>query len=423
VLPALLALLGDRVDKLALWHRKPRPEGAGFWHRTATLVMRRPVAIGGSVIVVLLILGSPFLHIRFGLPDDRVLPKSASSRQVQDQIRTNFSSQESAALQVVAPRAGDPRAHQAEIDSYAASLSLLPGVARVDALTGSYLGGTRVIGPNPASARFFAPGGTWWSVVPNVEPNSAQGEHLVHEVRDLESPFPVEVGGQSARLVDSKSSLFGRVPLAVGIIAAVTFVVLFLMFGGVLVPVKALVLNVLSLSATFGVMVWVFQDGHLSGLLHFTPTGTIDTTTPLIMFCVAFGLSMDYEVFLLSRIKEEHDLTSDNVHSVAMGLERTGSIVTALAALMAVVFIAFATSEITFIKLFGVGLAMAVLMDATLIRATLVPAFMRLAGEANWWAPGPLRRVYDRWGIHEVETPELAVGAEPEPEPAGAGRR
>jgi RND superfamily putative drug exporter len=419
VLPALLALLGPRVDKLVLWRRKPRTEGYGFWHRVALLVMRRPIVVGGTAVVLLLVLGSPFLHIRFGLPDDRVLPTSASSRQVQQQIRTNFNSQEAGALEVVAGGAGDSTGLQPQIDAYAAALSRLGGVARVDAATGSYFGGTRVIGPNPSSARFVAPTGTWFSVVPAVEPMSSAGEQLVHEVRDLNSPFPVKVGGQSAQLVDSKASLFSRIPLAFGIIALITFVALFLFFGGVLVPVKALVLNILSLSATFGAMVWIFQDGHLSGLLNFSKTGYIDTTTPIIMFCVAFGLSMDYEVFLLSRIKEEHDRTGDNQHSVAVGLERTGAIVTALAGLMAVVFLAFATSQITFIKLFGIGLAMAVLMDATIIRATLVPAFMRLAGNANWWAPPFLRRVYDRYGIHEAESVEsegMLPTAEPEAE-------
>ena len=189
-------------------------------------------------------------------------------------------------------------------------------------------------------------------------------------------------------------------PLAVGIIALVTFALLFLMFGSVVIPIKAVVLNLLSLSATFGAMVWIFQDGHLSSLLSFTP-GSIDASTPILMFCVAFGLSMDYEVFLLSRIKEEHDRGADNTRAVALGLERTGRIVTAAALLIAVVFIAFATSEVRFIKLFGIGLALAVLMDAYLIRGTLVPAFMRLAGEWNWWSPEPLRRLHDRIGISE----------------------
>jgi RND superfamily putative drug exporter len=228
----------------------------------------------------------------------------------------------------------------------------------------------------------------------------------VKDLRAVTAPFPVQSTGQGAQLVDSKHSLFRQLPVAGAIIALVTFVMLFLMFGSIVVPIKAFVLNLLSLTATFGAMVWVFQEGHLSHLLNFTATGTIDTTTPILMFCVAFGLSMDYEVFLLSRVKEEHDRTGDNIASVAVGLERTGRIVTAAAALMAMVFVAFATSKITFIKLFGVGLAMAVLMDATLIRATLVPAFMRLAGEANWWAPKPLRRVYERFGLHHEPQPE-----------------
>jgi putative drug exporter of the RND superfamily len=191
-------------------------------------------------------------------------------------------------------------------------------------------------------------------------------------------------------------------------------VLLFLMFGSVLVPIKAIVLNVLSLSATFGAMVWIFQEGHGAGLLGFTATGMTDTTTPILMFCIAFGLSMDYEVFLLSRIKEEYDRNGDNTSAVAIGLERTGRIVTAAAALLAVTFVAFATSDITFIKLFGLGLALAVVMDATLIRATLVPAFMKLAGDANWWAPTWMRRIHDRFGFSE-HAPEVVLPVVDEP--------
>ncbi|MGH9264464.1 MAG: MMPL family transporter [Acidimicrobiales bacterium] len=255
--------------------------------------------------------------------------------------------------------------------------------------------------PNEASARFTGERGTWFSVVPAVEPYSEAGEDLVEAVRGVPAPFDVQVAGASAELVDSKESLFGRMPLAGGLIALVTFVALFLMTGGLLVPLKAIVVNLLSLSATFGAMVWIFQEGNLSGVLDFTATGTIATTMPILMFCIAFGLSMDYEVFLLSRIKEEYDVSGDNVSSVALGLERTGRIVTAAAALLAVVFLAFATSHVTFIKLFGLGLALAVILDATLIRAALVPAFMRLAGRANWWAPAPLRRFHARYGISE----------------------
>ncbi len=193
------------------------------------------------------------------------------------------------------------------------------------------------------------------------------------------------------------------------------------MFGSILVPIKALILNVLSLSATFGALVWIFQDGHFSGVLDFTPTGTLPASIPLLLFCLAFGLSMDYEVFLLSRIKEEHDRTGDNARSVAIGLERTGRIVTAAAVLISVVFIAFATSGVSFIKIFGVGLAIAVLMDAFVIRATLVPAFMRIAGEANWWAPMWMRRLHERIGItEEPEPPPEALPDDRIPEPVGS---
>jgi RND superfamily putative drug exporter len=405
-LPSLLAAIGPRVDRWTLLRRNPKEVGEGSWHRIATFVMRRPWPIAISVVAVLLLVGTPFLGADFGLPDDRVLPESASSRQVQDQIRANFTSQEAAALSVVAVDAGPAGpGREAAVDRYAAELSSLDGVARVDATTGSYQDGRNVFASTPASARFSGPDGTWLAVVPAVEPISAEGEQLVHDVRSVLAPFDTLVAGPSADLVDSKDSLFGRLPLAAGIIAVVTLVLLFLMTGSVLVPLKAIVLNLLSLTATFGAMVWIFQEGNLSGVLGFTATGTLDTSMPILMFCIAFGLSMDYEVFLLSRIKEEYDRTGDNLASVATGLERTGRIVTAAAALLSIVFIAFATSQITFIKMFGVGMALAVVMDATLIRAALVPAFMRLAGRANWWAPGPLRRIYRRVGLRDAPEP------------------
>jgi RND superfamily putative drug exporter len=420
-LPALLAVLGPRVNSLRLLRRDPKPVGEGVWHRIATIVMRRPVPIAVAVTALLLLLGLPFLRIQFGLPDDRVLPTSASSRQVQDDIRSRFASNEALTLQVVATGIGDPAAHAEEINRYAAALSLTPGAARVDALTGSYIKGQQVAGPGPITARFVARDAAWLSVVPAVEPYSDAGERLAKSVRNTPAPFPVLVGGNSAELVDSKASLFSRLPLAAGLIALATFVLLFLMFGSILVPIKALILNVLSLSATFGALVWIFQDGHLSGVLDFTPTGTLPATVPLLLFCLAFGLSMDYEVFLLSRIKEEHDRTGDNTRSVAVGLERTGRIVTAAAVLISVVFIAFATSGVSFIKIFGLGLTIAVLMDAFVIRATLVPAFMRIAGEANWWAPKWMRRLHDRIGISETEEPEPEPPAEqPSAEPVGS---
>src|ERR671913_11777 len=417
VLPALLAVLGRRVDRFPfpLWAPRAaataREPGTGFWPRIAPAVMRRPVPVALAVVAFLLLLGTPFLGVRFGLPDDRVLPPSAEGRQVAEAVRANFATDESSALSVVASGIGDPTAHLAEIDGYAAALSRLDGVERVDALTGSYAGGARLQGPlaagdgaavPPEGRRFAAADGTWLSVVGSVEPYSAAGEDLVAAVRGLDAPLGGQVTGPSAQLVDTKASLFGNLPAAGAIIAVVTFALLFLMTGSVVIPVKALVLNLLSLTAIYGAMVWVFQDGHLAGVLGFTPTGTIDTSMPVLLFCIAFGLSMDYEVFLLSRIKEEYDRTGDTVASVAAGLERTGRIVTTAAALLAIVFIAFATSQVSFLKLFGIGTALAILVDATLIRALLVPAFMRLAGQANWWAPAPLRRLHARVGLREA---------------------
>jgi RND superfamily putative drug exporter len=217
------------------------------------------------------------------------------------------------------------------------------------------------------------------------------------------------VGGATADLVDSKQALFASLPLALGIIGLVTFVVLFLMFGSVLVPAKAVVLNLLSLSATFGALVWIFQEGNLSEMLGFTSTGGLDLTMPILMFAIAFGLSMDYEVFLLSRIKEEHDKGADDVSAVAVGLERTGRIVTAAAVLISVVFVAFATSRVMMMKMFGIGMTLAVLVDAFIVRAALVPAFMRLAGRANWWAPRWMRPLHRRFGISESERPDRAT--------------
>jgi RND superfamily putative drug exporter len=239
------------------------------------------------------------------------------------------------------------------------------------------------------------------SVIPNFPVVSSEGEQLVKEIRNAELPFDVAVGGQAAGLVDSKAAIGDALPWAISIIVVATLVLLFLMAGSLLVPVKALILNMLSLTATFGAMVWVFQDGNLSGLLGFTATGMIDVSMPILMFCIAFGLSMDYEVFLLSRIKEEYDRVGDNDAAVALGVERTGRIITAAALLLSITFFAFGTSGVSFIKMFGIGLGLAVLIDATIVRAFLVPAFMRLAGDANWWAPRPLRRFHDRFGLKE----------------------
>ena len=408
-LPALLAVLGARVNSLRLWRRRePASVGEGFWHRMATVVMRRPIVVSVAVIAFLLFLGAPFLNVAFGVPDQRVLPAGTPARETTDRLREEFDSNEAAAIPIVALDAHDPSTER--IDNYAAAVSRLDKVTRVDAPTGRFIDGVKALPADPSLDNFRAidgSGAVRFSVVADVQPISKAGESLVGTLRSVDSSLGATlVGGASAQFVDAKAAIARQLPWAALIIVGATFVLLFLMFGSVLVPIKAVVLNVLSLSATFGAMVWIFQEGNGSGLLGFTPTGLTDTTTPILMFCIAFGLSMDYEVFLLSRIKEEYDRTGDNTASVAIGLERTGRIVTAAAALLSVTFLAVATSGITFVKLFGLGLALAVVMDATLIRATLVPAFMKLAGDANWWAPRWMRRIHDRLGFSESEPPE-----------------
>jgi RND superfamily putative drug exporter len=366
-------------------------------------VMKRPIPIATVAIAFLIFLGLPFLGVQFGQADDRVLPPGSDARVVGDLLRSEFSGFDSSPIDVVALDLDDP----AQIGTLAAQLSTLDGVARVDALTGTYVGGAVVVEAGPANARFASAAGTYLQVIPAIDPGSTEAEALVKEIRQIGGPVDLALTGPTASLVDSKHAIFSDLPLAIGIIGAVTFIVLFLMFGSVLVPLKAVVLNLLSLSATFGSMVWIFQDGHFSEALGFTAAGHLDLTMPILMFAIAFGLSMDYEVFLLSRIKEEYDRTGDNVASVAAGLERTGRVVTSAAVLIAVVMVAFAASGVTFMKMFGIGMTLAVLVDAFVVRATLVPAFMRLAGRANWWAPPLLRRIHDRFGFSEHPTPTL----------------
>jgi RND superfamily putative drug exporter len=409
VLPAILVALGPRVEKGRLFHRHADSSaGGGFWHGQAHRVMRHPLAYGIAVTVVLVALAIPFTRIERGQIDDRVVPASvASSRATTDRIREHFATRESSALRLFLPGV-NPEQDTDEIDAFARRLRRLDGVARVDAATGFYFadGTTAPASASVLSQRFFSeddPDDTWVNVVPDIEPVSAEGEALVRDVRETRAPFDFTIAGASARLVDAKESIDERLPIALAFIAAVTFVLLFLMTGSLLVPLKALALNVLSLTATFGAMVFVFQDGRFSDLLGYTPTGFIDTFTPVLMFCIAFGLSMDYEVFLLSRIKEEYDWDRDNERAVAVGLEKTGRIVTAAALILTIVFIGLTTSSVLQVKLFGLGLMLAVLIDAFLIRATLVPAFMKLAGRLNWWSPRWLRRFHLRWGIWENE--------------------
>jgi RND superfamily putative drug exporter len=354
------------------------------------------------VVGVLLILGSPFTHLRFGLFDDRVIPTSLSSRAVDDIIRRDFSTREgdASAVVVVGLPGDDPTS--TELPRIAKQVAELPGVARVDALTGHYTL-TASYKPDLSSKALAAHGSAWLAVIPSSEAVSPESEDIVRAIRRLDVGHPTLVTGPTARFVDTKDAVEARLPMALAIIVVTTFILLFVLLGSVVVPLKAILMNVLSLTATFGAMVWIFQDGHFASFLDVTATGSIDVFTPILMFCVAFGLSMDYEVFLLSRMKEDYDITSDNNHAIIAGLDRTGRLVTAAAVLLAIVFVAFMTSAVSIVKLVGLGLTLAVLIDAFLIRATLVPAVMRLAGRVNWWAPPFLRRLHLRFGVWEHE--------------------
>ncbi|WP_405677551.1 MMPL family transporter [Streptomyces sp. NBC_01511] len=405
-LPALLKALGPRIDKGRIMGRgkeekPPKPEAERFWYRLATNVMRFPVPVAVAVIGLLLFLGSPFLNLHMSLADDRVLPADTQSRQISDIVRADFSAQESQALNVVLNNT--PPTGERSVEAYVAKLSTLGNVARVDSEAGSFAAGELLAPPGPGSDRFSADTSTYLSVIPKSESLSEEGEELVKDIRATEAPYDVQVGGPAAELVDSLDSMYDQLPTALAIIGVTTFILLFLFTGSLLLPLKALVLNCLSLSATFGVLVWGFQDGHLAGFVgDFTVTDTITWTVPVLLFCIAFGMSMDYEVFLLSRIKEEWDRSGDNQLAVARGLERTGAMVTAAAGLIAIVWLGFVLSGISYLKAIGLGLAVAVLMDATLVRGALVPAFMRLAGRANWWAPAPLARFHRRFGLREA---------------------
>ncbi|OZM77761.1 MMPL family transporter [Pseudonocardia sp. MH-G8] len=398
LLPAALRLLGHRV----LRRREPAPGEQGFWFRLARGVMRRPVAAGGAGLLVLLLLGAPALAVDFGSPDDRLLPSSQPVRGMYDTIRAEFATEEADAIQVVA-------SHAADVGEYASALSRIDGVLRVDSAAGAFTDGVRT--GVTGSSRFLAPdGGTWLSVVPTGERLATDAPGLVAQVRALPAPVPVLVGGYPADVADYRDGVVERLPLVGGLIVVVTFVVLFLMTGSVVAPLKASVLNLLSLTVMFGVLVWGFQEGGLAGLLGFTPTGLTEPSIPILMFCIGYGLSMDYEVFLLARIKADYDRTGDVIGSVPRGIARSAPLVSAAALILAASFAVYATSGVTILQMLGVGMALAVLVDATVIRGVLVPAVMALAGRANWWAPAPLRRLHARIGLSE-EVPDRPSSA------------
>jgi RND superfamily putative drug exporter len=412
VAPAAIALLGDRLDsldarRLARWvFRRPdpvvKPIEQNFWYRSTKFVMRRAIPVGAAIIALLLVLGAPFLGIKWGFPDDRVLPQSLSARHVGDDLRDNFAVDSARNVNVVIPDTNGITA--ADLDRYAATLSKVPDVSSVSAPGGTFAGG-RPVGP-PSAATGFQAGSAFLTVASTAPLFTDASESQLDRLRAVPPPAGqhVQLTGVAQINRDSSEAITSRLPLVLGIIAVITFVLLFLLTGSVVLPLKALVLNVLSLTAAFGALVWIFQEGHL-GALGTTPTGTLVANMPVLLFCIAFGLSMDYEVFLVSRIREywlkSGKTAADNDESVALGLARTGRVVTAAAMLMAISFAALIAAEVAFMRMFGVGLTLAVLADATLVRMLLVPAFMHVLGRWNWWAPTPLTRLHERIGISE----------------------
>ncbi|WP_433327482.1 MMPL family transporter [Spirillospora sp. CA-294931] len=386
VLPALLAVLGHRVNALPVRRRRAKTgaTGNGGWYRLAHSVMRRPALYAVSTLALLLALGTPFLNISWGGVDARVMPSGSDPRVVTESLEKDFTRGSTSPIEAVVTGTTDQQAVQA----YSAKLTAIPGIT-----------GASVTGAKGETTRI--------ALTYDAAPSSDRARALVKEVRAVPAPSSAEalIGGASADEADQLDSLGATLPWLALVVGGATFVLLFLAFGSLILPLKAMLMNLFSLSAAFGAMVWIFQDGNLSDLLGFTATGSINPAMPVLMLAMLFGLSMDYEVFLLSRIREQYDLTGDNTAAVATGLQRTGGIITSAALLFIVVIGAFSTSGITFIKMTGVVMVIAFVVDATIVRALLVPATMRLLGGANWWAPGPLARLYRRYGIREDDSP------------------
>ena len=385
VLPAVLAMLGPRVNALRLPRLRrslpeeastPTPQG-GFWFILARFVARAPVPIAAMAAAALIAAGIPFLRVEFTLADAGVLPEERSARQVDDALRDRFPAGETTPIVVLAnpPETGDT-----EPSRLAARMA---GIPTVD----------RVIAPRPVGAEAQR-----IDVMTAADPNSDASQRLVRRIRALGSSDQPLVAGRAADLVDQKQSLRDHLPAAVAIIVVSSLVILFLLTGSVVLPIKALVMNLLTISAAFGILVLIFQDGRFEGPLDYTSEGALDTSIPVLMFAVVFGLSTDYGIFLLTRIKEAYDAGADNSSAVAIGLQRTGRIVTAAALLFAVALGALAFSELLYVKEVGLGTALAVIIDAAIIRALLVPSLMQILGRWNWWAPRPLARIHERFG-------------------------
>ena len=398
-LPAMLAILGPNVNRFKLRRGDLAPKDDGAWSRVARTVMRRPWPVMIGAISLLLVMAYPALSVAFGQVDERALPPSNPAAVAGQVLHDRFPGQESSPYDVVLI---NPQADAAGIDGYAKTVSQIPNVVRVITPTSVVVNGA-VVAPNPSPQTFTTDGMARISVIGDVPPIDTAGVDIVDALRSTPAPADrVVVGGSAAAYADSNDGILGNVWIVALWIAITTLIVLFLFTGSVLLPIKALVLNVLSLSATLGALVWVFQGGHLTWLVgDYTNTSNVDISSIALIAVVAFALSMDYELFMISRIKEEHDAGRNTTDAVAFGLQRTGRIITAAAVLIAVVFVSFLSSGVTNIKQLGFGITVAILVDATIVRALLVPAFMRIAGGANWWAPAPLRRLHDRIGLRE----------------------
>ncbi|HET9111401.1 MAG TPA: MMPL family transporter [Ktedonobacterales bacterium] len=432
LLPALLGTLGERVNALPV--RLPRfgrtraadyREEHGFWHGLSLWVMRRPVLTLLPTLGFLLLLGTPFLSVRLAAPDASILPQTVKSRAAFDTLNTQFDQSETTPIVMAVETTGSPLEAQnvVKLDQLVRRIEADGRVARVTSIVSLdprltlqqyelMYSNPRIIADPYINRSLAALAGdhiTLVQVYSKYGMLDSRSESLVQAIRAAQPPsgMRVLVDGGTAGIIDYVNTLYGAFPYALLLIALITYIVLALLFRSLVLPLKAIVMNMLSILASYGALVFIFQQGHFSHLLNFTPLGYVEASSPILMFCALFGLSMDYEVFLLSRIREAHEQTGDNTRSVALGLERSGGIITSAAAIVILVSAAFASADMVIVKALGVGMALAVLLDATLVRGLLAPATMRLLGEINWWWPWP----FNRWlPAHEYREASAASG-------------
>ncbi|CAB4570229.1 unannotated protein [freshwater metagenome] len=396
--PALLAILGKNVNRLKVRRGDLAPKDDGFWAKLARFVMHRPWPVLLATIALLFFIAAPSTNVSLGEVDERALPADNPAVIAGEVLRERFAGNDSSPYEIVLIEPDSAAA----IESYALKISQIPEIVRVVS-PASIISDGVVVAPNPESESFQTAAMARIEAIGDVRPLDPAGEALLTDIRAISAPATEAlVGGIAAQSADATNSVIDRVWIVGLWLALATMVILFMFTGSVLIPIKALALNLLSLGAMLGALVWVFQGGQLNWLTgDYIVTGTVDISTIILIAVIAFALSMDYEVFMLSRIKEEHDTGATTTDAVAFGLQRTGRIITAAALLIAIVFAAFLSSSATNIKQLGFGVTFAILLDATVVRGLLVPSFMRIAGNANWWAPAPLKRLHTKFGIKE----------------------